>query len=212
MKFLAVLLIALPLHAFAAEEDVGTDPWPDVHAQIEKEKLQRLKGWKRIVFLCSPPEKAKANAKEMFDRICERTNTNVKFLAAAAKLQVKIVPNGQALGFASAIRGRLRLEVDLFYVGCEATACAVHVDVSAIFPYDKAVDQAARSYPTDDEARRGPRDSPASIPRPINAVMWGPAHSTASGFTGEEMTSAMVSAIETILKEFFSDYLRANPD
>ena len=211
VRVLAVLLLALPLPAFPAEEDdADRDVRTDVRAQMQRGKLERLKGWKRMVFLCSPPEKAKAKAKEMFERICERTNTNVKFLAATSNAQVRVAPDAGSLGFLSAYQGMLRLEVELFYSGCDASTCAVNAAVTASFPYDKAVDQAARSYPIDDLDRRGAKDSPAAVPRPIQALMWGPRQLTAFGYAGEELAAVIANAMDTILKEFFTDYVQAN--
>ena len=208
---LIALALATSIFASPAISDDETEWSSSVRALMEKEKLQRLKGWKRIAFLCSPPEKVKATAKEFFERICERTNTNVKFLAATANAQLSVASSGFGLGALTYREGRLKLEVDLFQVGCDASAsfCAVHADVTASFSYDKAIDQAARLYPLNDQSQR-PKDSPASVPRPIQAVMWGPAHSTGSGPVGEELSSAIANGIDTILKTFFTDYVQAN--
>jgi hypothetical protein len=208
MKLLTALLLILPLIVLSAERDIDDSTRREVRAKMEAAKLKRLKGWKRIVFLCSPSEKTRS--RDMFDRICERTNTNVKFLAASAKVQVQVAPDAYELGFLSGLRGMLRLEVELFSSACDTSACAIHATVVARFPYDKAIDQAARSYPIREEDRRGPKDSPASIPRPIEALMWGPRHLTASGYPGEELASGVSNGVDTLLKEFFTDYIQAN--
>jgi hypothetical protein len=209
MRLFVALLLTLPLVGLSAQEDSEDASFRnEVRAKIEKDKLDRLKGWKRIVFRCSSPEMQKST--EMFDRICDRTNTNVKFLAASANTQVRIATDAYGLGFLSAHRGMLRLEVDLSSTGCDGSACAIHAAVSASFPYDKAIDQAARSYPINEKDRRGPSDSPASVPRPILALMWGPRQLTASGYPGEELGSVVANGIDSLLKEFFIDYLNAN--
>jgi hypothetical protein len=85
MKLFVALLLTLPVVALSAQEDSDEEGFKsEVRTRIEKEKLDRLKGWKRILFGCSRPEKAKS--KEIFDRICDRTSTNVKFLAASARV------------------------------------------------------------------------------------------------------------------------------
>jgi hypothetical protein len=209
MRLFAVLLLTLPLVSLSAQEESAGESFKnEVRAKIAREKLERLKGWKRMVFFCSPPEKSQS--KEMIDRICDRTNTNVKFLAASANTNVRVASDAQGLGYLSAFRGMLRLEVDLFSTGCDGSACAIHATVSASFPYDKAIDQAAKSYPINEEDRRGPSDSPASVPRPIVALLWGPRQLTASGYPGEELASAVADGLDSLLKEFFTDYLNAN--
>ncbi|MEX2197434.1 MAG: hypothetical protein WD886_01380 [Burkholderiales bacterium] len=209
MKLLVALLLTLPFIALSAQDENEAETFNnEVRAKIAREKLDRLKDWKRIVFWCSPPEKPKS--KEMFDRICDRTNTNVKFLAARANSQVRVVTNAQSLSLLSAYRGMLRLEADLSSSVCDGSVCAIHAAVSASFPYDKAIDQAARSYPIRNKDWGGPSDSPASMPRPILAVMWGPRQLTASGYPGEELASAVANGLDSVLKEFFTDYLNAN--
>lgn len=167
------LLIALPFVGLSAQEYSGHESFENAALEkIEKQKRDRLKGWKRIAFWCSPPEKR--TSKKMFDRICDRTNTNVKFLAASSNTHVRIATDDFDLGFLSAYHGMLRLEVELFSTNCDGSACAIQALVSASFPYDEAIDQAARSYPLEENKRNGPSDSPASVPRPILAIMWGP--------------------------------------
>ncbi|MBM4132657.1 MAG: hypothetical protein FJ245_02715 [Nitrospira sp.] len=209
MRLLVALLLTLPLVSLSAQVESEDESFKnEVRARIAREKLERLKGWKRIVFLCSPTEMT--NSKEKFDRICDRINTNAKLLAATANADVVVVNDGENLGFLSSYRGMLRLEVDLSSTGCDGSACAVHATVSASFPYDKAIDQAAGSYPVNEENRRGPSDSPASVPRPILALMWGPRQLIASGYPSEELGSGVVNGVDSLLKEFFTDYLNAN--
>ncbi len=201
------ILVAMPLVTLAASDDESDESFEnEVRAKIEREKLDRLRGWRRIVFFCSPPGKPK----ELFERVCERTNTNVKFLAASGNVQVSVATNAGSLGFLSTYRGMLRLEVDLHSTDCNGSVCALHATVSASFPYDRAIDQAARSYPIDEKDRSGPKDSPAAVPRPVLALMWGPRHLTASGYAGEELAAGVANAIDSLLKEFFTDYLNAN--
>ncbi|MGE0383439.1 MAG: hypothetical protein AB7Q97_01835 [Gammaproteobacteria bacterium] len=209
MKLFVALLLTLPIVGQCANEDSeDLSLKKEVRATIEREKLDRLKGWNRIVFWCSLPDKP--TPKELFDRICDRTNTNVKFLAASANTRIRIATDAFGLGFLSAGGGMLRLEVELSSTDCDGSVCAIHAAVSASFPYDKAVDQAARSYPINEKNRRGPSDSPASVPRPVLALMWGPRHLTASGYPGEDLASAIANGLDSLLKEFFTDHLNAN--
>lgn len=209
MRLLVAFLLTLPLVGLSAHEDVNDEIFKnETRGKVEQDKNARLKGWKRIVFWCSPPETP--TSKELFDHICSSTNTNVKFLAANTNTPVHIAQNAHDIGFLSAYRGMLQLVVDLSSTGCDGSACAIHAAVSASFPYDKAIDQGARSYPISEKDRRGPSDSPASVPRPIVALMWGPRQLTASGYPGEELTSAVGHGLDSLLKEFFVDYMSAN--
>ncbi len=144
LGYLALLLALCPTLAVSADRDEFD---AKVRAQMDKDKLQRLRGWNRIVFYCSPPE-SKAG-KEMFARICELTNTNVKFLAATSKADLTVVETSLALGFQTVGRGALELVVDAHSAGCgTAETCGVHTMVTASFSYKEAVDRAARTLRT----------------------------------------------------------------
>lgn len=205
------LLALSPMSQPHADERIDDQQRRDqVLASIERDKLQRLKGWKRIVFHCNPPVSAPAS--EMFAQICDQTTANLRSLAAIAKANVLVVQDTKTLGFSSALHGMLQLEVEVTYVGCSSVNCAVSAVVTASFPYDQAVDMKARSYPVDPKNRQGQYDSPATIPRPIDAVMWGPRQINAQGSAGDEMASSIARAIDTLLKDFFTDYVQANRD
>jgi hypothetical protein len=178
-----------------------------VRASMERDKRARLKGWKKIIFLCSAT--VSSTPKIMVDRICERTNTNAKFLAASTNTQMQIAKGyyGIALGKE---QDMLPLEVEFYSSGCDGSICSIRVDVSASFSYAKAVDLAAPSYFIDEKDRQVRRDSPASIPRPIEAFMWGPRGLIASGIPGEELAGVVANGIDSLLKEFFADYVNAN--
>jgi hypothetical protein len=206
MIVVLMFLLMLPLLSLSAQEDRKFRR--DVRAQMEKDKLDRLKGWKRIVFWCSPPGKPESN--KMFERICDRTNTNVQFLAESSRTKIRIAKDAFNLGFLSAADGMLQLQVDLSSVGCNGSACAINATLSATFPYEKAIDQTARSYPIDEENLNGPSESPAAVPRPIDALMWGPRSLIASGYPGEELASSVTNGLDALLKEFFTDHLKAN--
>ena len=71
MRLFVVLLLLFPIVAFSAQDSSDDEAFEnEIRAKIEKEKLERLKGWNRLVFRCSVP--VNANPKEMFDRICSR--------------------------------------------------------------------------------------------------------------------------------------------
>jgi hypothetical protein len=179
-----------------------------VRASMERDKLVRLKGWKRLIFLCWSPERSASKA--MFDRMCDRTNTNVKFLAATANTPVRIARNAIQLGELGTLEGMLRLQVEIYPAKCDGSTCFIHADVSASFPYDKAIDLSADSSSIDENDRQSRRDSPASVPRPIQAFMWGPRALHATGAPGEELTGVVASGLDSLLKEFFTDYITAN--
>lgn len=203
------LILMFPLSSFSAQNQARNSSINDsVRTKIERDKMDRLTGWERIVFLCSPPPQSPQ--KELLERICERTNTNLKFLAATTNAKAQIAKNAINLGELSYLELMLRLEIDIYSAGCDGNFCAIFAAMSATFPYDKAIDQTARTYPNEHRDRVRPSHSPTSMPRPLLAHLWGPRYLVASGNPTEDLVLGVVNGLEALLKEFFTDYVNAN--
>lgn len=203
------LLLMFPLSSFCAQKQDQDSIFHDsVRTKIEQDKIERLTGWERIIFLCSAPRQSPQ--KEMLERICERTNTNLRFLAARTNSKAQIARNALNLGELSHLEQMLRLEIDIYSAGCDGSVCAIFAAMSAIFPYDEAIDQKARTHPNGLRDRARLSYSPTSTPRPLMAHLWGPRYLVASGNPSEELVAGVVNGLEGLLKEFFTDYVNAN--
>lgn len=179
----------------------------EIRDQVERDQLARLAGWKKIVFICDPLEGEKRpSVKKQSRKICERTVTNVKAMADIAGLEVSVVDDWYGLGLVAGMTGALQLEAELTFSNCDASFCSLAARISAEFDYREVVDKSSK--------RGFERDSlavhPIRTPRTATVELWSSGVMLVTGGDNEEFTTGAVSGLDSLLKQFFSIYAKAN--
>ncbi|MBM3338448.1 MAG: hypothetical protein FJY62_00445 [Betaproteobacteria bacterium] len=198
MSFLSVAAIATP-------HDQPTDA--SIREKIEDDQIARLAGWKKLVFICDPLEGEKRlRVKRQAKAVCDKTASNVRAIAEIASVDVDIVDDWYSVGYSSAVTGAVTLAVRLSFIDCDSTLCVMASEVSAEIDYSAVVDTGGkRAFEKDSSLIH-----PIRSPRPATVVLWSSGIMLISGTEGDEFTTFAVSGIDSLLKRFFSVYMKAN--
>ncbi len=187
IAFLVVLSASMGSAAGADQEDLD-------FAEQERAFLkEQFAGWGGIILQCWHAEKS-----EPGKRICDNIITDAEFLAATAKVPFHGMIRGTqfTIALAQASRGivpdGLVLEVEVAIAGSDYIAAAIRFEAGDF--YSEAVDQSDS-------------DGAAALPKGGTLVLWD--HMTvASGPNQSTFFSAVRDATETILKQFFSMFVK----
>lgn len=181
---------------------------PEDKAEYEKIVIEKLKGWKGIVFICSVEEEAYKKL------ICDPSYRNFEFLAKSAKINYKIEHDYLNFNLSQLwrdpIAGRgsnylrmIGLELNIQTVQRDLTN-VVHFELTGTGYYSSGIDKS--SLLDDDD----PRKSPESF----DVILWNRFGGGFGIFNGskKELASSVSEAIEGNIKRFFVDFMKANPN
>jgi hypothetical protein len=206
----AVMLLASALtlsSATAYGKSIDESDDAKIAQRIESDQLARLKGWKKIVFVCDPLEGEKrSSVQKQAKKICEKTVANVKAMVDIAGLDVRVVDDWYGLGLSSGLTGGLQLQVELIFSDCDASFCAVATQLSAEFDYRELVDKrASTAFESDSSGVH-----PIRTPRSASVQLWSSGVMMVTGSDTDDFTTTAVSGLDSLLKKFFSAYAKAN--
>jgi hypothetical protein len=208
-KQISVLLIWLFIFGsgpiFAQTVDGAREK--EIRDQVERDQLARLAGWKTIVFICDPlGEEKRTGVKRQSRNICEKTVANIKAMADIAGVDVKVVDDWYGMGMITALTGALQLEAELTFSDCDVSSCALAARISAEFDYEGLVDAGDKRL----FERNSSAIHPIRAPRTATVEFWSSGVMMVTGSDTEDFTTAAVSGLDSLLKQFFSAYAKAN--
>ena len=189
-----MLLIAIPMGpVWAADSRLNEK------SRAEQKRIfytEQFAGWGGIILRCLHDKKS-----EPAKRICENIKTDAEFLAAAAKVPFSLVEGGYfavalARGAAgskySKVPDALVLEANVRVTGTGNIAVAIQFEAGVF--YSKAIEQSEK-------------DGPEAMPKGGTLVLWD--HLLlAMGQDGNEIYGAVRDGTETILKRFFTLFVK----
>ncbi len=187
--FLAAVPVATAEQQLTAEERQQVEQY-----QHEKNKKNFI-GWKGILFYCS----IENQSNRALNEICERSYTNVDFLAASAKINLVKAKSASDLGFRAIVDDYLVLEVVLTATTAGRPS-AIHANLRAYKSYSKAVDTSFLAT-----EKKGTQ----AEPRSGDLIMWERSVIGASSGATQELVPAVSDGIEQHIKQFFADFLNA---
>jgi hypothetical protein len=194
------LMIALLQVLGAATAIAQQEPSPDLREMAERYTVAKneknFTGWKGVVFYCHSPTSDNKHLKE----ICEKSYTNVSFLAATAKVKLAKARDAAEAAYGAIVGDLLTLELELFSTE-SGSLTAVHADLRASVSYSNAVEDVVSMAPK--------RSSARSKPRSGDLILWERTATGASSGSAQELVVPVSQGIEEHLKQFFADYLNA---
>lgn len=214
----AVLSALIALHVVAAravERDDGSgiprDQSGDVRAPASKSAVvPSLSGWNGLVFFCD----VDVSSTSIRNDICERVVANARFLAGSARVPLVVASDIRQLEVQSKTEGKLALYVFVSVLGCvPSQLCAMFASVRAEFQYEELVDLRASTYKRRSSSGALPEAiAPASVPRRLLVDLWRQNYLFTAHEYGQGSARGLADGIDQAMKNFFVDYLAANPD
>jgi len=204
--FLALIVSCIaPKLSYAQPAGVSLED--RVRLEIAAKESERLRGWKKLVFICDPlEEETRSTQKQQRKKICDQTADNVRALAELSTVDIKVVDSWYEVGYSTGVTGALELKVKMIFSDCDATFCAMASELQAEFDYEDFVDGSKkRSFENTTTMKH-----PIRTPRSATVEIWRSGLMMTSGSDNNEFTTFAVSGIDTLLKRFLSAYSRAN--
>ena len=166
---------------------------------VEEKYKKRLKGWEGIAFHCGSERK---HEKQM----CATIETDAEFLATASGINFSNEKDWGKLFSLQDSKNYLLLTINITLVASSSTntrcnSCAYFVNLKAYAFYINGIDVSRNNLP----------DSPMTIPRSGDFVLW--ESEPGRVFTGPwgSARNGVIKNVEDELKKFFTLFMKANP-
>ena len=153
-------------------------------AQLKADSQRNFSGWRSLLVYCEAPD-------SQSEALCDSAITQVKYLAAISGVGVETRSSVGEFSY-SMWSEREYLPLELVIVGTKGDGpSALSARLRAFAPFDHAVE----------------KDKATSTARAGKLILWENYAIGASSTGPEQLFTKMTTAIETLLKQFFADYV-----
>jgi hypothetical protein len=192
--FICVALVASP-RAFA-EQIATTEAARWIEEASKAGNSKNFSNWNGVIFICY--HGAKSN--DVLDDICARSKVNAEFLAASAKVNLAVTKDYFEYALKSIKEGRLKLEVYLSSTK-PGSPTAIHARMRAYLTFSNAIEANKPGLARGVEVGNTPREG--------DLIVWENSAIGASSGSGKDLVEPMGSAVDSLLKSFFTEFLVA---
>jgi hypothetical protein len=210
-KQLAYVILTLLVSCIASNlsyaQPAGASLEDRVRLDIAAKESERLRGWRKLVFICDPlEEETRSTVKRQRREICDQTADNVRALAELSAIDIKVVDSWFSVGYFTGVTGALELKLKMIFSDCDIAFCAMAAELQAEFYYEDFVDGSKKRSFEDTTTMT----HPIRTPRSATVEIWRSGMMMTSGSDNNEFTTFAVSGVDGLLKRFLSAYSKSN--